>query len=126
MPNYTFNHLHHEAEDVHKAVEFYEKLFGATADPPFERGGATWVRVHIGDVRIMVTDREFKEMELGRYQGYDHLGLTTDDFDATLAAIERHGISIWAGPLTLENGQRIVFVSGPDQVKIELVEKEKV
>ena len=68
MPNYTFNHIHHEAVDVHAAVDWYKKLFGATNDPPFERGGATWVPVHIGAVQITVTDREFAPMELGRYQ----------------------------------------------------------
>ena len=124
MPGYTLNHIHHEAKDVAQAVEFYQKLFNATADEPFERGGATWVIVHIGEVRITVTDREFSDMELGRYQGLDHLALATDDFDATLADIERHGVNIWHGPLQPEGGgPRLVFVSGPDHVKIELMEK---
>ena len=77
MPNYTLNHVHHEAVDVHAAVDWYKKLFGATSDPPFERGGATWVPVHIGAVQITVTDREFAPMELGRYQGYDHIALVS-------------------------------------------------
>jgi len=123
MINYAFEHLHHETRDIDAAVEFYKGLFSARTDPPFERGGATWVRVHIGDVRIMVTNRDSRPMELGRYQGYDHLGLTTDDFDAALAAVQERGIPIWTGPLTLENGQRIVFISGPDNIKIELIEK---
>ena len=86
------------------------------------RGGATWVPVHIGAVQITVTDREFADMELGRYQGYDHFALTTDDFDATLADIERLGVSIWMGPVELENGMRIIFIDGPDHIKIELME----
>ncbi len=124
MTNYAFHHLHHETKDVDSAVEFYQKLFGATSEPPYERGGATWVHVHIGDVQVIITDREFADMELGRYQGYDHLALSTDDFAATLEAIEKNGISIWTGPLTLDSGQQMVFVNGPDQVKIEIVEKD--
>lgn len=124
MSNYAFHHLHHETKDVDTAVEFYQKLFAATTETPYERGGATWVHVHIGDVQVIVTDREFADMELGRYQGYDHLALSTDDFEATLDAIEKNGISIWTGPLTLDSGQRMVFVSGPDHVKIEIVEKD--
>ena len=123
MPNYAFNHVHHETKDVDGAVAFYQDLFGATADAPFERGGATWVQVHIGNTQVTVTDRDFSDMELGRYQGLDHFALTTDDFDATLAAIEAKGVSIWMGPVQLENGMRIVFVNGPDHVKIELMEK---
>ena len=66
MPTYTFNHIHHETKDVDGAVAWYKKLFNAASDEPFERGGATWVPVHIGATQITVTDREFTDMELGR------------------------------------------------------------
>ena len=122
MPNYTFQHIHHEATEVQAAVDFYQRVFDATADEPFERGGATWVAVHIGGVQVTVTDREFSEMDLGRYQGLDHFALTSDDFDATMARLEETDTAIWAGPLQLENGQRIVFINGPDHVKIEIME----
>ncbi|MEC7841286.1 MAG: VOC family protein [Candidatus Latescibacterota bacterium] len=122
MPNYTFQHIHHEATEVQAAVDFYQRVFDATADEPFERGGATWVAVHIGGVQVTVTDREFSGMDLGRYQGLDHFALTSDDFDATMARLEETDTAIWAGPLQLEDGQRIVFINGPDHVKIEIME----
>ena len=122
MPNYTFNHIHHETKNVDEAVAWYKKLFTATSDEPFERGGATWVPVHIGATQITVTDREFTDMDLGRYHGYDHFALNTDEFDQTLTDIEAQAVEIWMGPIALENGMRIVFINGPDQVKIELME----
>ncbi len=123
MPGYTLNHIHHEAADVHAATAFYQNLFGATTEPPFERAGATWLRVHIGDIVVTITDRQFSTMELGRYQGLDHLALTTNDFDATLADIKRYKIDIWSGPIDIGNDQRMVFVNGPDHVKIEILEQ---
>jgi predicted enzyme related to lactoylglutathione lyase len=124
MPNYTFEHIHHETTDVPVAVEFYKRVLGATAGEPFERGGATWVEVHIGSTQVTVTDREFAPMELGRYQGFDHFALASDDFDATIAHLEKEGVSIWFGPITIpDNGRRIVFIDGPDSIKIELMEK---
>ena len=122
MPNYTFQHIQHEATEVQAAVDFYQRVFDATADEPFERGGATWVAVHIGGVQVTVTDRDFSGMDLGRYQGLDHFALTSDDFDATMARLEETDTAIWAGPLQLEDGQRIVFINGPDHVKIEIME----
>ena len=122
MPNYTFNHIHHETKNVDEAVTWYIKLFNATSDEPFERSGATWVPVHIGTTQITVTAREFTDVDLGRYQGYDHFALNTDDFNQSLADIEAQGVEIWMGPIALENGMRIVFINGPDQVKIELME----
>ena len=123
MPTYSLNHVHHESTDVHAAADWYVQMFDATADEPFERGGATWLRVHIGEVTVTITDRDFSAMELGRYQGLDHFGLDTDDFDATLERIEAAGVDIWAGPLEAE-GMRILFINGPDNVKIELMEKK--
>ena len=123
MPTYSLNHVHHESTDVHAAADWYVRMFDATADEPFERGGATWLRVHIGEVTVTITDRDFSAMDLGRYQGLDHFGLDSDDFDATLARIETAGVDIWAGPLEAE-GMRIVFINGPDNVKIELMEKK--
>ncbi len=124
MPKYSLDHIHHETTDVPTAVDFYKRVLGATAAEPFERGGATWVEVSIGAVQITVTDREFAPMVLGRYQGLDHFALTTDDFDATLAHLEQEGVHIWFGPIQIpDNGRRIVFIDGPDSIKIELMEK---
>ena len=124
MPSYTFQHIHHEAADVQTAVSFYQRVFDATADEAFERGGATWVPVHFGDVQVTVTDREFSGMDLGRYQGLDHFALTSDDFDGTMARLDETDTAVWAGPLQLEDGQRIVFINGPDHVKIEIMEQK--
>ena len=35
MPNYSFNHVHHESKDVAVAVDFYKRVLGATAEEPF-------------------------------------------------------------------------------------------
>ena len=123
MPNYSIQHVHHETSDITGAVDFYKDFFGATAGEPFERGGADWVEVQLGNVQVTVTNRESSEVELVRLRGLDHFALTTDDFDATMADIESKGVNIWFGPVALENGKRIVFISGPDHIKIELMEQ---
>ena len=123
MPDYSFNHVHHETTDLPTAVAFYQRMFGGVADEPFERAGATWVDVWIGPVKISITDRECTELALGRNQGFDHFALGTDDFDASLAHFEACGAEFWAGPFTLpDTGQRIVFLRGPDNVKVEVME----
>lgn len=122
MPSYSLHHIHHEAADVPAVVKFYESVFNATSDEPFVKDGAPWQFVHIGNVQITVTGREASDIELFRYKGLDHFCLATDDFDATMARIEELGVSIWFGPKNTAPS-RMVFIDGPDNVKIELVEK---
>jgi len=123
MPNYSLNHVHHESSDPHAAAEWYKTLFGAALDDPYERGGAIWIRAHLGDVTITITDRESSDVELSRLKAYDHIALTTDDFDATVAHIKDSGVDIWSGP-TDAGGFRIMFVNGPDNAKIEIMEQQ--
>lgn len=122
MPTFQFDHVHHEAEDVDAAVEFYKNVFGGRPDEPFERGGATWVNVQLGNFTIVVTNREARLMNRERYQGLDHFAVQTDDFDGTLEMLEKKGIRAWLGPLKLESGQRLVFIEAPDAMKIEILE----
>lgn len=123
MPSYSLHHVHHEAEDVPTAVKFYESVFDAISEEPFIKDGAPWVFVHIGDVQITVTGRDASDSELCRYKGLDHIGLATDDFDASMARVKELGVSVWFGPKGTAP-TRIVFIDGPDNVKIELVEKQ--
>lgn len=122
MPSYSMNHVHHEAADVHAAADWYIKLFDAKSDEPFEKGGATWIRVYVGDVTVTITDRADSGPGAERFLGYDHLGIVSDDFDATLARVKELDVNIWAGPMD-GGGFRIMFITGPDNVKIELMEK---
>jgi len=122
MPSYTMNHVHHEAVDVAAAADWYIQLFGGNPDEPFEKDGATWQRVHVGPITFTITNRASSGPAAERFLGYDHLGIESDDFDATIAKAEEMGVNIYAGPMDA-GGFRIAFISGPDNVKIELMEK---
>ena len=53
-----------------------------------------------------------------------HHNNTGQSGDTAGADIETQGVEIWMGPVELENGMRIVFINGPDNVKIELMEQQ--
>ena len=56
--------------------------------------------------------------------GYEHIALTVDDLDATLAALEEKGIEPERPPYTVrEGGSRICFVRDPDGYRVELIER---
>jgi lactoylglutathione lyase len=60
--------------------------------------------------------------ELGT--GYNHIALTVDDLDGTLANLSEKGIEPEKPPYRIrEGGSRICFVRDPDGYRIELIEK---
>ena len=59
--------------------------------------------------------------ELGT--GYNHIALSVDDLDATLAGLAAQGIDPERAPYTVsEGGSRLCFVRDPDGYRIELIE----
>ena len=55
--------------------------------------------------------------------GYNHIALTVDDLDGTLANLAEKGIEPEKPPYRVrEGGNRICFVRDPDGYRIELIE----
>jgi lactoylglutathione lyase len=60
--------------------------------------------------------------ELGT--GYNHIAVTVDDLEATLAALAEKGIDPEKPPYRVrEGGSLICFVRDPDGYRIEIIEK---
>jgi lactoylglutathione lyase len=60
--------------------------------------------------------------ELGT--GYNHIAISADDLDATLARLAEQGIEPEKPPYSVrEGGSRIAFVRDPDGYRVELIER---
>ena len=55
------HHVAYRCKDAKETVDFYKRVFGATADEPFVRGGANWVFVHIDTLQVTVSPTEAME-----------------------------------------------------------------
>jgi lactoylglutathione lyase len=57
--------------------------------------------------------------------GYNHIAVTADDLDSTLARLSEHGIEPEKPPYSVrEGGSRLCFVRDPDGYRIELIERD--
>jgi catechol 2,3-dioxygenase-like lactoylglutathione lyase family enzyme len=59
----------------------------------------------------------------GRYRGLDHFGLRVDDLDAACAELKRRGGQFTLEPNTIRPGLKIAFVRGPENIRIELLQR---
>ena len=122
MPSYL--HTCYRIGDIDRSVSFYEKL-----------GFEERRRMNIGDEAINVFmglpgedpvleltyNHGVDSYDLGT--GYNHIAITADDLDATLARLAEQGIEPEKPPYTVrEGGSRLCFVRDPDGYRIELIE----
>jgi lactoylglutathione lyase len=120
----TFLHTCYRIGDIDRSVAFYEKLgFEERRRMPI---GDEAINVFMGlpdeDPRLELTyNHGVESYELGT--GYNHIAITTDDLDGTLARLAEDGIDPEKPPYRVrEGGSRIAFVRDPDGYRIELIE----
>ena len=86
------------------------------------------VLMDIDDVRINVTSapagETLPEGTSDSHYGLEHFGFDTDDIEATMAYMEQQGVEVLL-PITLAgSGNKISYIKGPDNVRIELVQPQ--
>ena len=122
MADFQLHHIHHEAADVDAAVTFYEKNFQAVLEERTVRNGEQWARIRLGGTLLNISDRATTQVGLERYQGIDHFALHTSDFAGAVAALKANGVNFFTEPMSPSPGVEIAFISGPDNIKIELMQ----
>jgi lactoylglutathione lyase len=118
-------HTCYRIGEIDRSVAFYEKLgFEEMGRMPI-RDEATNVFMGLPDdgARLELTyNHGVDSYDLGT--GYNHIAVTVDDMDGTLAGLAEQGIEPEKPPYTVrEGGSRLCFVRDPDGYRIELIER---
>ena len=118
-------HTCYRIGDIDRSVRFYETLgFEERARMPIRDEAINVFMALPGDSeRLELTyNHGVDSYDLGT--GYNHIALTVDDLDGTLANLAEKGIDPEKPPYRIrEGGNRICFVRDPDGYRIELIEK---
>ena len=118
-------HTCYRITDIDRSTEFYKAL-------GFEEMGRIPIRDEAINVFMGLPDDGARleltynfgveHYELGT--GYNHIAITADDLDATLARLKAQGIEPEKPPYTVrDGGSRLCFVRDPDGYRVELIEK---
>jgi len=118
-------HTCYRIGDIDRSVAFYEALGFEEVGRMRIRDEATNVFMGLPDdgARLELTHNDgVTEYELGT--GYNHIAITAEDLDGTLANLGELGIDPEKPPYTVsDGGSRLCFVRDPDGYRIELIEK---
>ena len=95
-----------------------------------ELWGAKPVHLKLGGANIFILDVSGDPKAFTPpshpHQGLDHFGLEVKNIDAVVESLKAKGAVFTRGPETIRPGTRIAFLTGPEGVSIELLERTPV
>lgn len=129
-PTYTYDHIHLRTRNPQATIQYYQDMFDAEPVESVQSDGKPRVDLNLNGLTIFIAavpaEADLPSAPSQPYIGLDHLGLRVDDLDAATAELKRRGATFIVEPKTIRPGVRIAFIQGPDDVRIELLERTPV
>jgi len=125
MTEFAFDHIHLRSPDPEATASFYERMFGAEVIRSVQQG-AKRIDMRLGGQDIFIAlaaPGKAAAPPVSPYQGLDHIGLLVTGIDDVVAGLKAKGAQFTMEPTTIRPGVRIAFLTGPEQVSIELLER---
>ncbi len=126
MTSFNFDHIHLFSRAPEATAAFYEKMFGAQVTHSMP-GGKLRIDMKLGGANIFILDVSGDPKAATEaahpLRGLDHFGLEVKGIDAVCDELKAKGVVFTRGPETIRPGTRIAFLTGPDNISIELLER---
>ncbi|MCX5824857.1 MAG: hypothetical protein NTY86_15510 [Deltaproteobacteria bacterium] len=101
-PIYHFEHVHILSRDPKAVAQYFHKMFDAKIIEGVEADGKPRIDVEMNGLLIFIF---------------------VDNLDETAAELKRRGVEFVVEPFMKRPGLKISFIRGPENVRIELLER---
>lgn len=126
-PTYHFEHIHLLSRDPKTTAQYYHKMFDAKVIETVQPDGSTRIDLDLNGLAIFILrvapEENVAVSPAGPYLGLDHFGLRVNNLDEAAAELKRRGCEFVKEPRTVRPGLRIAYIRGPENVRIELLER---
>lgn len=123
---YRLDHLALVVKDSELSKNFYCDVLGCTVVKRMVNDELKFIYLQTGGLTIELLEYLSNPLACGRGIGiYDHLAFTVPDINAAMVSLKEKGINFETDtPRTTSAGNKIIFCSGPDGERIELMEQQ--
>jgi catechol 2,3-dioxygenase-like lactoylglutathione lyase family enzyme len=126
MGAFKYDHVHLRSPDPEETARYYEKMFGAEIIRSVQSDGRERIDLNLGGLTVFIAkvdpDKVGPPPE-PPFQGLEHLGLSVHPIDEAIAELKKKGAEVTREPTTIRPGVRIAFIRGPQNVHIELLDR---
>ncbi|MBV8492029.1 MAG: VOC family protein [Alphaproteobacteria bacterium] len=128
MTEFCYDHVHLRSPDPEETARYYERMFGAKIIKSVMSNGIERTDMNLGGVMVFIAqvppEADLARKPEGSYVGLDHLGLRVRDIDRVCGELKAKGAEFTVEPRTIRPGVRIAFVRGPQNVLIEILDRD--
>lgn len=126
MAAFAFDHVHLRSTDPEATAIWFERMLGAEILRSVEQGKPR-IDLKLGGAKIFIAPVNpgdgVNPPPALPCRGLDHFGLTVEGIDAVAADLKQKGVAFTKEPHTPRPGIRICFIRGPEDVSIELLDR---
>ena len=127
MTVFTYDHIHLRSPDAEATARWYEEMFGAEIIRSVQSDGRPRLDLKLGGIDVFIAQVP-AEQAIGAppeppYLGLEHLGLRVEGIDRVVTELKEKGAEFTVEPKTIRAGVRIAFLRGPQNVHIELLDR---
>ncbi len=127
MTAFAYDHIHLRSPDAEKTALWYERMFGAELIRSVQSDGRSRIDLNLGGVSVFIAqvpaEQAIAQPPEPPYLGLEHIGLRVEGIDAVVAELKAKGAEFTVEPKTIRPGVRIAFLRGPQNVHIELLDR---
>ena len=108
-------------------AQYYHKMFDAQIVESIQSDGQPRIDLDINGLTVFIArvppEAIIPAAPVNPHLGLDHFGLRVDNLEEAVVELKRRGAEFAVEPRTIRPGVKIAFVRGPDDVRIELLER---
>jgi catechol 2,3-dioxygenase-like lactoylglutathione lyase family enzyme len=127
MSAFKYDHVHLRSPDPEETARYYEKMFGAEIIRSVQSDGRERIDLNLGGLTVFIAKADPDKVGAPPeppFQGLEHLGLAVHPIDEAVAELKKKGAEVTREPTTIRPGVRIAFIRGPQNVHIELLDRQ--
>jgi lactoylglutathione lyase len=126
MVKYTWEHIHLRSPDPASTAQWYQDKLGAEVIRTPLPDGSTRYDLDLTGQKVFIALADPSKTGAPPqipYMGLEHLGWTVENLDAAVAELKGKGVAFTMEPTTIRPGVRIAFLTAPQNVSIELIQR---
>ena len=127
MQVYSYDHIHLRSPKPAETAQWYHRMFDAKIIETPQPSGPNRVDLDINGLTVFIArvapDDDVPASPTEPYLGLDHFGFRVDNLDEAAAELKERGAEFTMEPRVLRPGVKIAFIRAPEDVRIELLER---